>query len=83
MHQCCAFGCNKRGVHLFPNDAKVRKQWEIAVRRKNFKASKHSRLCSDHFRTEDYIKEGFETGQNINITFLCLITFTLGSKCDT
>lgn len=54
MPVCSALNCKDRGAHLFPNDAKRRKQWESALRIKNFKATKSSQLCSAHFKEEDY-----------------------------
>ena len=59
---CCAINCNARGGHSFPSeefDPERRKQWEIAVRRndehgKPWKAKQCNRICSRHFREEDY-----------------------------
>lgn len=30
------------------------KKWIEAIKRKNFKPSQHSRICSDHFTNEDF-----------------------------
>ena len=60
--QCVAFGCNNRrgeddniSFHSFPSDNDLRSKWINALKRKNFTPSKHSRLCSCHFLSEDYI----------------------------
>ncbi|CAJ1074845.1 THAP domain-containing protein 6-like [Xyrichtys novacula] len=62
---CCT---NRRGVdtksrgitfHKFPGDTDLRRKWEIATRReKGFVASESSRLCSEHFRAEDFDRTG-------------------------
>ncbi|GFY59901.1 THAP-type domain-containing protein [Trichonephila inaurata madagascariensis] len=62
MSACAAFGCTNRpqkkvpGItfHKFPNDATLRNEWLLAIRRVNFRPSKYSRLCSEHF-SEDQI----------------------------
>ncbi|KAF9422109.1 hypothetical protein HW555_002130 [Spodoptera exigua] len=51
---CCAPGCKNQGRHIFPRDPNRRKAWEKAVRIKNFKATKYSVLCYDHFVPDDY-----------------------------
>lgn len=39
----------------FPlKDVVTLKKWVVAMRRENFTPSASSRLCSDHFRTEDF-----------------------------
>ncbi|CAJ1074846.1 THAP domain-containing protein 6-like [Xyrichtys novacula] len=43
----------------FPGDTDLRRKWEIATRReKGFVASESSRLCSEHFRAEDFDRTG-------------------------
>ncbi|KAH9644555.1 hypothetical protein HF086_000329 [Spodoptera exigua] len=54
MTQCCAPGCKNQGRHIFPRDPNRRKAWEKALRIKNFKATKYSVLCYDHFVPDDY-----------------------------
>ncbi|GFT64179.1 THAP-type domain-containing protein [Nephila pilipes] len=62
MSACAAFGCTNRpqkkipGItfHKFPNDTVLRNEWLLAIRRVNFRPSKYSRLCSEHF-SEDQI----------------------------
>lgn len=45
---------NKLFLFSFPsNGKKERREWVIAVRRKNWEPSKTSRICSAHFREED------------------------------
>ncbi|XP_041667417.1 THAP domain-containing protein 6-like isoform X2 [Cheilinus undulatus] len=72
-HSCAALGCKHRcnaesrskGItfHGFPKAIELRKQWEAALRRKGFTASTASRLCSEHFRKEDFDT----TGQTVRI----------------
>lgn len=50
------------GSHTFPKDPKLRRLWEKATNKENFKASKHSRLCSAHFTDSDYIDVCLSTG---------------------
>lgn len=62
MSACAAFGCTNRpqkkvpGItfHKFPKDATLRNEWLLAIRRVNFRPTKYSRLCSEHF-SEDQI----------------------------
>ncbi|XP_069704855.1 uncharacterized protein [Periplaneta americana] len=60
---CCANGCTNRRVKggniqffTFPfKDQERLKKWIAAVRRRNFLPTRHSRICSEHFRKEDYL----------------------------
>lgn len=47
----------------FPKDEELRKQWEAAVGRKGFSASRSSSLCSEHFGPEHFDR----TGQTVRI----------------
>ncbi|XP_058622508.1 THAP domain-containing protein 6-like isoform X2 [Onychostoma macrolepis] len=70
---CAAYGCsNERGIetrargitfHLFPKTGQIRRQWELALRRDGFVASKRTLLCSEHFRSEDFDR----TGQTVRL----------------
>uniref|UniRef100_A0A673FP20 Si:ch73-130a3.4 n=1 Tax=Sinocyclocheilus rhinocerous TaxID=307959 RepID=A0A673FP20_9TELE len=65
---CAAWGCKNRrtiqsryrGItfHKFPREKALRRQWEIATRRKGFSASDCSVLCSDHFKPQDVDRTG-------------------------
>ncbi|KAF4115660.1 hypothetical protein G5714_003149 [Onychostoma macrolepis] len=41
----------------------IRRQWELALRRDGFVASKRTLLCSEHFRSEDFDR----TGQTVRL----------------
>nr|XP_061817953.1 THAP domain-containing protein 6-like [Nerophis lumbriciformis] len=72
-YHCPAYCCKNRqtaenklrGItfHRFPTDIKSRKRWELALRREAFMASSSTRLCSQHFRKEDFDR----TGQTVRI----------------
>ena len=52
MPQCAALFCNNslgKALYSFPHDKSLRKSWEIALKRKNFKATAAHRVCEDHF----------------------------------
>ncbi|XP_049941346.1 THAP domain-containing protein 1-like [Schistocerca serialis cubense] len=63
MVTCVVFGCTNRSdcdakskgitFHVFPKNESRKALWENAVRRKNWRASKWSTICSQHFREED------------------------------
>ncbi|ELT88502.1 hypothetical protein CAPTEDRAFT_76654, partial [Capitella teleta] len=46
-----------------PKDPQTRKQWLIAIRREDFKASDSSKVCSQHFVDEDFDR----TGQTVRL----------------
>ena len=54
MPLCAALNCNNKTNKFFfrfPSDMNLRKQWEISLKRKNFKANDSHRLCEDHFES--------------------------------
>ena len=62
--RCSVFGCdinNNNGnsdeisFHKFPSDAKICKQWVLLCRRKDKLNVKTARVCSKHFKSEDFI----------------------------
>ncbi|PSN55980.1 hypothetical protein C0J52_02156 [Blattella germanica] len=67
-HQCCVPHCTASsrhaGVtgitfHSFPVDPKERKEWILCVRRADYKkltVNKHTKVCSKHFKPEDFIQ---------------------------
>ncbi|XP_033469498.1 THAP domain-containing protein 6-like [Epinephelus lanceolatus] len=65
---CAAYGCNNRrnndtrsrGItfHKFPKDEKLRSQWEVVLRRKGFTATESSKLCSKHFKPNEFDRTG-------------------------
>lgn len=62
MVQCCAFNCTEVGTIRFPKKRVLRRRWELAVSRKNFKPTAASRLCCAHFRPEDFQSERYYDG---------------------
>lgn len=64
MVQCSAYGCTKVGVHRFPKLKRSRDIWTKVLKRKDFKPTDYSRLCSDHFLPEDFAPaESVRTGK--------------------
>ena len=60
---CSAFGCLNRckknsGItfHKFPSIKRsaLRKKWVMAMKRKGFRPGNDSKVCSDHFKSEDF-----------------------------
>ena len=52
MPLCAAINCNNRKgkyFYRFPSDPLRRKQWEVAVKRANFKSNDNHRICEEHF----------------------------------
>lgn len=57
------------GSHTFPRDPHTRALWEKAMNKENFKASKHSRLCYDHFKPSDYPDVSLSLGMDNSYEF--------------
>ena len=67
-HHCCVPDCSSNTrfsssgaltYHAFPVDPKERKLWILSVRRADYKkltVNKHTKVCSRHFREEDFIQ---------------------------
>ena len=62
---CAALNClnnskskskSKVSTFKFPSNSKLRKQWLLKMKRKEFKPDKNSRICVVHF-TEDCFRE--------------------------
>nr|XP_033490498.1 THAP domain-containing protein 6-like [Epinephelus lanceolatus] len=47
----------------FPKDSSLKREWELAVRRKGFVATGRSMLCSEHFKADDFDR----TGQTVRL----------------
>jgi len=61
MPYCAAFGCNSDSRNekdiswfSFPKDTTRCKSWVHYCKRKHFKPSKHSKICSKHFSMAQY-----------------------------
>ncbi|KAH7982436.1 hypothetical protein HPB52_005052 [Rhipicephalus sanguineus] len=53
---CCnTFGLDEVDFHKFPRDQKVAAKWVTGVKRKDFKLTRASVLCSKHFHDSDYV----------------------------
>lgn len=65
VQSCSAYGCKNRydkdkpvSFHKFPlTRPSLCKKWEAAVRRKNFKPTKYSSICSEHFTPDCFKRE--------------------------
>ncbi|KAG8287371.1 THAP protein [Homalodisca vitripennis] len=86
---CVAYGCNNRGkIESFPADEELRRQWVNAVKREKWTPSKHSRLCSVHFREEDLdrtllrVKELVETNAGNALALSKSLIFSLNRRND-
>ena len=64
---CCVPGCKsgfyrkngwQNSLFRFPKDKQMRVKWLNKIKRKDFKITKHSRVCSLHF-IADYIAKKF------------------------
>jgi hypothetical protein len=56
---CCVPNCSNRGGFKFPNDKKLNLAWRVAIRREDerkklWKPKKGSKVCSLHFKAEDF-----------------------------
>ncbi|KAI8788933.1 THAP domain-containing protein 1, partial [Biomphalaria glabrata] len=50
----------KKGFHRFPvSNPKLCKEWVVKLKRKNFTASVHSVICSEHFEEDCFIYQPF------------------------
>lgn len=64
---CCVPGCTKKvyeedgikiSYHKFPENRDLFMKWIVAIRRdegKDFKVTEHTRVCSRHFKSSDYL----------------------------
>ncbi|KAF4517055.1 hypothetical protein B566_EDAN004675 [Ephemera danica] len=78
VQYCAAYGCSnnrkdrdkneeKYSFHKFPLKNKVLCQkWIQALKRANFRPSKHSVLCSDHFESTCFFTTGWTTRKCLN-----------------
>ncbi|KAM4744106.1 THAP domain-containing protein 6-like [Anableps anableps] len=72
-HSCAALDCTRRctvqsrtsGItfHRFPKESGLRKRWVKALRRKGFSPNTSTRICSEHFKEEDFDR----TGQTVRL----------------
>ncbi|KAL1268645.1 hypothetical protein QQF64_034008 [Cirrhinus molitorella] len=56
----CSIDTRSRGItiHKFPSDTGLRRQWEVALRWEGFVATESSKLCSEHFKPDDFDMTG-------------------------
>ena len=70
---CAAINCSnnsKSGISTFkfPENAKLRKEWLIRMKRESFEPTKHSRLCAEHF-TQDSFKQNLAVRSLLGTAF--------------
>lgn len=59
VNTCVVAGCSKAATHRFPQDPDLCMKWRVAINRQGenkglWKPSRHSYICGDHFRAEDF-----------------------------
>ncbi len=42
--------------HSFPVKKEIRKKWIVNIRRINFQVTKHTKVCSVHFKPDDFVE---------------------------
>ncbi len=42
--------------HSFPVKEEIRKKWIVNIRRINFQFTKHTKVCSVHFKPDDFVE---------------------------
>ena len=84
---CCVPGCTKKvseenGVkisfHKFPENRKLFRKWIVAIRRdvgKQFRITDHTRVCSRHFKSSDYLTSLARRKKNLKPTAVPSIFF--------
>ncbi|XP_047101644.1 THAP domain-containing protein 2-like isoform X2 [Schistocerca piceifrons] len=72
VNSCAALGCTEKYVkgaelsfHSFPADEVRRNVWTLALKRKNFKASKYTKICSKHFSSDCFDTDAFGFGRKL------------------
>ena len=83
--------CSKSKVNTFkfPANSKLRKQWLLKMKRKEFKPDKNSRICAVHF-TEDCFRENLairrflvlisSRSDSTSKRMLCRLVFLVGKE---
>lgn len=74
VYKCAAFGCKSGSksntddscvtFYAFPSDPQLREKWIKANPRKDFVVTKHSRLCSLHFHSSDFVDVCTDTNKS-------------------
>ena len=56
MVRCASYNCTGVGKSLFrfPTNAALLKRWLVNMKREDFRPTKHSRLCQDHFEPTSF-----------------------------
>ena len=42
--------------HSFPVEEEIRKRWLVNIRRSHFQITKHTKVCSIHFKSDDFVE---------------------------
>ncbi|XP_063849708.1 uncharacterized protein LOC135093958 [Scylla paramamosain] len=68
MPLCCVPQCATQcGDHQFPQEAGMRKLWEVAIKREKWSPTAASRVCHKHFTGEDYVTTTGRSGNGYRI----------------
>uniref|UniRef100_A0A3B3RCL7 THAP domain-containing protein 1 n=1 Tax=Paramormyrops kingsleyae TaxID=1676925 RepID=A0A3B3RCL7_9TELE len=62
---CEAGGRCVLSFFTFPSDEEIRRKWIVAIRRKKFAITPHTRVCSRHFKAEDIREPASERGRRL------------------
>ncbi len=69
---CCVPSCKMSSrfnsvisFHSFPLNKETRKKWLQNIRREDYKVSPNTRVCSRHFRTDDFIEQSTPTSRRL------------------
>ena len=65
---CLNYSKSKVSTFKFPANSKLRKQWLLKMKRKEFQPEKNSRICAVHF-TEDFFRENLAISRFLGFDF--------------
>ncbi len=69
---CCVPSCKMSSrfnsvisFHSFPLNTETRKTWLQNIRREDYKVSPNTKVCSRHFRTDDFTEQSIPTSRRL------------------